>query len=356
MTVNIGYVGLDHHHRGPYLDSISQLEDCEVVATADPYGDTATDVGADSLVSVPHYESTTALLANEDIDVVWLTLANRDTPAAIEAAVEAGVDVYSEKPGARTAADLEPVADQIHAATDVTVCFSYTWRAHPIANELRVRTDAGFFGNVRSFDLRFVASKLSTRPTDHYLFDWNASRGGIVQWLGVHWIDLLPWLLDDDISRVNASMNYDYDGVDVEDGATLQFELEESGAVGTHVTGYHLREGRYDTELKVYGEEGRCTWDPIGDEFGFDGETTLELDSDAWPATPIRELAYEYVSAPGYGGKWGLAFFEQFLQAREGEADVPADVDDALRVLRVLDAAYESSESDEWVGVDHPNT
>jgi hypothetical protein len=31
--------------------------------------------------------------------------------------------------------------------------------------------------------------------------------------------------------------------------------------------------------------------------------------------------------------------------------DVPADVDDAVQLLRVLDAAYESDERDGWVEV-----
>ncbi|WP_435320920.1 Gfo/Idh/MocA family protein [Haloarchaeobius sp. TZWSO28] len=356
MTVTIGYVGLDHHHRTPYLDSIARLDDAEVVATADPYGVQAVDVGAESLLGLPHYESTAAMLANESIDVVWLTLSNRDTPAAIDAALDAGVDVYSEKPAARTAADLAPVADRIRAADDRTVCFSYTWRAHPIAQQLREHASNDFFGDVRGFDLRFVASALETRDTDHYLFDRDASRGGIVQWLGVHWIDLLPWLLDDEIVRVNAAMSATHPDVDVENGAALTFELGDSGAVGTLTTGYHLREGRYDTEIAVYGTDGRCWWDPIGSEFGFDGQTTLHLDSDDWPSTPTRDITYEYDEAPGYGGKWGLAFFEQFLAARDGDetATVPASVDDALGVLSVLDAAYESNETGEWVTVDRP--
>lgn len=351
MTVRIGYVGLDHHHRAPYVDSIALLEECEIVATVDPYGCTAADVGADSLRGLPHFESTSSLLENEKIDVVWLTVANRDTPAAIEAALDAGVDVYSEKPGARTATELESLASRIQRADDSTVCFSYTWRAHPIAEELRDRAAAGFFGDIRSFDLRFVASKLATRATDHYLFDWDASRGGIVQWLGVHWIDLVPWILDDSIARVNATMTHHNDEVDIEDSATLQLELADSGAVGTHSTGYHLREGRYDTEIKIYGENGRCTWDPIGDVFGFDDQTSLRLDADKWSSTPVRTLTYDYESEPGYGGSWGLSFFEQFLAAREGRGDVPADIDDALRVLSVLDAAYESAETGEWVSV-----
>lgn len=348
MTRRIGYVGLDHHHRDPYLATIEQL-DAEIVATADHDGNRPADVGADALADLPWYEGVDALLAGEDVDLLWVTLSNRRTPAVIEAAVDAGVDVLSEKPAARTAADLEPVAERVREA-DATVGFAYTWRGHPIARDLRERAADGFFGDVRSFDLRFVASKLSARPTDHYLFDAAASRGGIVQWLGVHWIDLLPWLLDERIVRVNATTTSGFDGVDVEDGATLQLELE-SGAVGVLTVGYYLREGRYDTAIEVYGEHGRCSWDPMGATFGFDGETSVELDADGWVSTPHREIVHEYEPTPGYGGRWGLEFFEQFLAACDGETAVPASVEDAVQVLRVLDAVYESADDGGWVAV-----
>lgn len=348
MTRNVAYVGLDHHHREPYLDTVERL-DARVVATADLQGKRPAEVGADRLSGVPWYADVDALLAAEDVDLLWVTLPNRDTPSVIEAAVDAGVDVLSEKPAARTAADLEPVADRIRRS-DATVGFAYTWRAHPIARDLAARAADGFFGTVRGFDLRFVASALDARPTDHYLFDAAASRGGILQWLGVHWLDLLPWLLDEDVVRVDATTVSGTEGVDVEDGATVQLELS-SGAVGTLTAGYYLREGRYDTAVEVYGTDGRCSWDPMGETFGFDGETSVDLTSRRWPATPHRRVVHEYDPAPGYGGRWGQSFFEQFLAACDGEAAVPAGVDDALRVLRILDAAYESAAGDGWVAV-----
>ena len=350
MTTNVGYIGLDHHHRAPYLDSIEQL-DVELIAAADSDA-TPESLGVDRLVGLPFFSDPVELLDVADIDLVWVTLSNRETPAVVEAAIERGIDVFTEKPVARTAADLEPVVERARD-TDATVGVSYIWRAHPISRQLRELAAGGFFGEVRGFDLRFVASKLATRNTDHYLFDREASRGGIVQWLGVHWIDLLPWLLDDPIVRVNATVTASTPGVDVEDGATVQLETE-SGAVGSHTCGYYLREGRYDTQISVYGDDGRGSWDPMGETFGFEGETVLELDSvcEDWVSTPCRRIAHEYQPTPGYGGRWGLQFFEQFLAARHGEASVPADLDDALEVLRVLDAVYESAEMGDWVTVD----
>lgn len=348
MTRRIGYVGLDHHHRAPYLETIAQL-DAEVVATADPDGQRPADVGADAVADHPWYAGVDDLLASAEVDLLWVTCSNRATPAIIDAAIDHGVDVMSEKPAARTAAELAPVADRVRES-DVTIGFAYTWRGHPIAQELCERAAEGFYGTVRSFDLRFVASKLATRPTDHYLFDAAASRGGIVQWLGVHWLDLLPWLLDEEIVRVNASLTYGHEDVDVEDGATLQLELA-SDAVGTLTVGYYLREGRYDTAIDIYGADGRSSWDPMGETFGFDGTTSVALDADDWIATPHREIVHEYDPAPGYGGRWGLAFFEQFLAACDGDGAVPADIDDALRVLRVLDAVYASAAEEHWVDV-----
>lgn len=352
MTWNeprVGYIGLDHHHCPPYLESLAELpvtvsHACEPNPTFDPSGIDALDD------DVPIYDDVDDVLA-ADVDAVWVTLSNRDTPDVIERAAERGIDVYTEKPAARTAADLEPVADAVEAS-ESTVMVSYAWRGHPVAAELGERAQSGFFGDVRSFHARFVASSLDARDPDHYLYDAAASRGGILQWLGIHWVDLLSWILDDPIVRVNAALQYDTEAVDVEDGATLQLETA-SGALGTLDCGYYLRAGQYDTQINLYGTDGECGWDPMGREFGFEGSTELELDSRAedWTGSPHRTLTYDYDPSPGYGGAWGTAFIESFFEARRGETDVPVDLQDALYVLRVLDAAYESADRGGWVTV-----
>lgn len=351
MTTNIGYIGLDHHHRDPYLASIEQLP-LTVSATADlNHSPKSRGIGdTDALEDVSFYTDYERLLDETDVDIVWLTLSNRDTPAVIRSAVERDIDVFTEKPAARTAAELASIAAPIRGS-DALVGFSYAWRGHPLAVKLRSLARNGFFGDVMGFDLRFVASQLTTRDTSHYLFDRDASRGGIVQWLGVHWIDLLPWILDDPIERVNAHMRSTTPTVGVEDGATLQFETA-TGAIGTLTCGYYLREDRYDTHIRIYGEKGRSRWCPIDETFSFDGETVLELDTNHENPTSVSpHITHEYTPSPGYGGNWGLDFFKQFLAARRGDAPIPADFDDALQVLRVLDAAYESARAGEWVMV-----
>lgn len=349
--MDIAYIGLDHHHRAPYLESIAQL-DATVTSACEP-------TGSPSVADIPNLSNETTfytdpieLLDSEDVDLVWLTLSNAATPAVIEAALERDIDVFTEKPAARTASDLASLC-AAERDSDAGVAVSYPWRAHPIAEELRSLTDEGFFGNVRAFDARFVASQLAFRGTDHFLFDAAASRGGIIQWLGVHWLELVPWLLDDPIERVHAQTRSSTPAVDIEDSATVQIETA-SGAVGSLTCGYYLREGRYDTQIEVYGADGRSKWDPIGSSFGFDGETTLELDdvSGQWEATPHRTITYEYNSARGYGGHWGLLFLENSIDSLANGDGPPVTLNDALTVLHVLDAIYESVETRQWVSVD----
>lgn len=352
MTVErIGYVGLDHHHRDPYLESLAQLP-VDVTAVCEP--DPSYDVDAvDALGDVPVYGDAETLIADADVDALWVTLPNRDTPEVIRAAADAGVHVYTEKPAARTAAELRPVVDAVESS-DATVCVSYMWRWHPLSQELKQRSERGYFGDILSFDARFVASAPEYRDADHYLYDVEASRGGVVQWLGVHWLDLLSWLFGTErIASVNASLSSSSPDVDVEDGATIKLETV-SGAVGSLQCGYYLREGRYDTRIDVYGTDSMSSWDPMGPTFGFDGETTLELDSrrETTASTPTRTVTHSYDPCPGYGGRWGLGFIQDFLAACNGERAVPVGVHEAVRVLELLDAVYESAETGRWIPVD----
>ena len=346
----VGYVGIDHHHTAPYLESLATLP-VDLIAVCEPNESIPFD-SVRGISEVQQFREYEVFLDEIGPDIIWVTLSNRDTPAVIHKALQRDIDVYSEKPGARTARELQPLVE-LERERDVTVGISYPWRSHPAAVRLREFAREGAFGQVRSVAGRFNASQVRFRDTDHYLFDNEASRGGILQWLGVHWVDLLPWILDDLIVRVCAVMDEDAT-VDVEDSASVQCEFE-SGASGTLSCGYYLRKGRYDTLLHITGMGGRAVWDPMGDYFGFDEETTLEYESTAKADAPAPRnyVTYSYEPTPGYGGEFGRQFMKQFLDARaSSQVAVPAGLSDALRVLRVLDAAYESADSGSWVEVD----
>jgi len=362
----IGYVGVDHHHRDPYFQIAARLP-IDVVALCEPgqeytpsdiepHADrpdeiTSEDVDIGSVIEgASVYSTVEDMLTESDLDALWVTYRNDTVPSIVDAAVDHGVDILSEKPLARRASELEPIAERARNA-DVTVGTTYFYRYNPVVQALRQHVAEGRFGDIWSVDGRYVGSKLAMRDTSHYIYDDEVSRGGALQWIGLHWIDLFMYVLDEPIVHVCARSSGTAEAA-IEEGMTLQFETE-SGTSGTFQTGYYLGEPIKDTRFAVYGRD--ATADSPIHHNAHNGETTVPLEvysnREDWRGASRRRTAFElnYDRFPAWGD-YVLTFFAEFFDGRK-TGSVPADLDDALRVLRVLDAAYESAGGNGWVAV-----
>lgn len=356
MVETIGYIGLNHSHRSLYLESLAELP-VEITCVCEP--DESFDVkrveGID-IDDVTLYHDPVILLDEEQIDLAWVTLSNKMTTPVVEAAIERGVNVFSEKSLARTGNELEPVVEAAED-TDTNVGVSYFNRASPVYQELRDRREDGFFGDLRAFGANLFSNKLSTRlqsgQQPDYLYDPKEAGGGIVQWLGCHYLDLFEWILDDPIEQVNAQLSDSDAGADIEDGATIQVETD-SGAQGTLQLGYYLRAAsghRGDAvvgpdiePMHIYGMDGAAV-------IAADGQTVrFGADTPEWDSAPVRTVSFERVDAPGYAGQAGLGYIGEFFDMCEGkDSDLVVTIDDELRVLRLIDAVYESAQTGEWI-------
>jgi len=102
-----------------------------------------------------------------------------------------------------------------------------------------------------------VTSQVKSRNPKHWLFDRSISGGGILSWLGGHYIDLLCYVMDADIVSVSAVVDtLSGEDIDVEDVASLSFRFS-NGALGRLQAGYQLSisgAGYMGTEVRyVYG-------------------------------------------------------------------------------------------------------
>jgi len=349
----IGYLGLNHSHRDGYLKSLEQLP-VSVEAVYHP-DEEYNPESSDRFESTRCYTDYHRLIERETLDAAWVTLPNRDTPDAVHAAIENGVDVFSEKPMARSAAELQDVANAAEGQ-DVDVCVGYLWRFHPMSLDLLNLADDGVVGDVKAVNARWFASNLDVRLADRpgdYLYDKDASGGGILQWLGCHWLDLIPWLLGgDSIVRVHANLASESPHTDIETNATIEFETE-SGVLGTLQAGYLLREG-YDTEISLYGSDGTTKSHRRGPTTP-DGKSELFIDTDATEEFQFPQRTIEYVDPEkkGYFGQIGMTYFETFLEGSSSKQyEHLATLEDAIKVLSVLDAIYRSNTTESWVQVD----
>ena len=78
----------------------------------------------------------------------------------------------------------------------------------------------------------------------------------------------------------------------------------------------------------------------------------VESTAENWNSTPRRELKYVIAETDAYGGQYGQDYVARFIASAIGGEPPPDDGENALRVLRIIEAAYESSETGRMVSLD----
>ena len=291
------------------------------------------------------YTDLEALLKEEEF-LVGIACVENDLNASLcNRLIEAGIHVISEKPIGRNTEEVESVVTAAREK-NLKLGVMYTNRSHPVSQEARKLVQEGVIGRVTSCEARMVTSQVKFRNPEHWLFEKERSGGGILSWLGCHHIDLLCYVMGDDITSVSGIVDtLSGEAIDVEDVASVSFRFR-SGAIGGLQAGYQLAmstEGyqgaKYDNYVGFRGTEGRVYWSPI------DRPPRLHVESarQEWASAPERTFDFMLPEVEAYGGAHGLSFVETFFSSALGMGEPVATGEDALRVARILDAIYESS-------------
>jgi predicted dehydrogenase len=195
----LGFMGRQYfsHLRGHAHAEVVAVCDRDPRRRAGDWSDTVGNIGVREsecvdMVGISAYAEWDALIANEDVDVVAVTLP---TPAHAEItgqALEAGKHVLCEKPMALTLA----ACDRMMAAaekSDRTLMVGHCIRFWPQYEEIKQRVDGGEIGAVRFASLRRVCP-----PPAHSLGNWmldGAQSGGALLDLHLHDVDFTQHLL-----------------------------------------------------------------------------------------------------------------------------------------------------------------
>ncbi|MGI8916619.1 MAG: Gfo/Idh/MocA family protein [Chloroflexota bacterium] len=354
MGIRIGMVGLTHPHAPAYLRTLDALEAVEGIVPWDPDAEAGERVLHGCRKAEGRCPDLPRLLARSDVPIVLVALPADQTPDAVAMAARAGKHIICEKPCARSADEFRPV---LAALEEYRVRFtaSYLWRANPAIKHMRAWVLAGALGRLTSIELRMVTTQVCLRDPGHWLFRREVAGGGILSWLGCHWLDVLRYLTALEMTSVSAiTGTLSGEAIDVEDVATVSFRLS-GGAVGSLYAGYLLSSGKagyegagYDQSIILRGTHGTLRHAKEGD----DQVVTLESSAAAWRAAPHQTHRFRLPSLPAYGGAHGLAFVDDFIRlALTGEGQPLVTAQDALRVLELLDAIYRSAQDGRLVEV-----
>ncbi|WP_426244292.1 Gfo/Idh/MocA family protein [Nocardioides sp. LHG3406-4] len=307
------------------------------------------------------------VIERDDVDIVDICVPGHLHAEIALAALAAGKHVLVEKPLANTVADAETLAAAAAAALGrgVVSMVGFNYRRVPALALASRFVAEGRLGEVR--EVRAA-----------YLQDWLADAGAPMTWrlrqdtagsgalgdLGSHVVDLVRFLLDDEVATVSGDLHTfttERDGPDgveqvtVDDAAWAWLGMASGARASVEVS--RVATGRKNgLHLEIYGSDGALTFDlerlnelnVIGREGGF--ERVL-----------VTEPTHPYVGAwwpPGHTLGWDHTFTHQareFLCAIAAGENVRPSFADGLSVQRTL-AAIEASahDSSRRLHLDHP--
>ena len=203
-----------------HIDALSRLKRVEIGGLVGSSAE-RTSAAAERL-GVPTFGSLAHLL--EAVDVVHNCTPNDAHATVTRAALDAGVNVLSEKPLGLDAAEASDLAVSARSADAVTgVCFNY--RHYPLVQQMRALIAEGGDGPVHLLHGAYLQDWLSRHD------DWNwrleSARAGTSRAtgdIGSHWIDLVQHITDDTVASVTARFGRVFDDrVRPPDGARETF-------------------------------------------------------------------------------------------------------------------------------------
>ncbi|MDR1657762.1 MAG: Gfo/Idh/MocA family oxidoreductase [Deltaproteobacteria bacterium] len=264
---------------------------------------------------------------NSEADIVNVAVTHDQLSVLALAAIEAGKHVLLEKPGARCAAELAPVA-QAASKKNLKVKVGYNHRFHPSLLKARELVDSGALG-----PLMYVRGRYGHGGRLGYEREWRMdaaiSGGGELVDQGSHLIDLAGWFLGDFTGATGQLPTYFWPAK-VEDNAFMLLTTEAGNCAMLHAT---WTEWRNMFSFEIYGRNGKIAIDGLGGSYGTEQLAFYRmLPGMGPPETTVWQYPFPDCS-------WELETMELVSAIREGREPI-GGVSEALKVLEVIGLLY----------------
>ena len=305
------------------------LGDCPLVAAVD------SDVArAKQLASqFPGCEAAAdwrAVVNRRDIDLVIVATTNDVLAPVTLTAVDAGKHVLVEKPAARNATELEPLADAAKNA-GVIVKVGFNHRFHPAFLKAREIVDSGALG-----PLMFIRGRYGHGGRLGMEKEWRGNPqiagGGEMLDQGVHLIDLSRWFLGDFAETAGRVATFFWNWP-VEDNGFAMLRTSGGQIAWLHAS---CTEWKNLFSFEIYGRDGKLHVEGLGGSYGVERLSFYRMLPEMGPP---ETTIWEY---PGEDASW-RAEFAHLRECIEHHGSPSGSIHDALAALRIVGKLYGQS-------------
>ena len=326
-----GVIGIGDFLTGTIAPAMAAEPACRLFAAVSRDQERVSDFGR--AFGVDHtYTDYDEMLANPDVDAVYIATPNSMHAAQVIAAARAGKHVFCEKPMANNVPDAVAAVAACDRA-GVRLGIDFHNRYLPWIQDASRIVAAGTIGSVRIVELDVGSGP---RRYDNWRADPGIAGLGSVHNVGVHAFDFLRAILGSEPVEVSAMFDVEPGTGSVEMLAMLLMRFDDGALVycNCNETVPHPR-----NEITIYGTKGRI----VGTRF-----TRSRFDGDLTVTVGHEETVTHYPAPQAHRGCLA-AFTQAVLESREPD---PSGLD-GLRSVQLCDAIARSARERRSVGVDY---
>lgn len=262
-----------------------------------------------------------------DVDLVVIATTHDSLSTLAMEALKAGKHVLIEKPGGRTAVELDAVAD-FAEQRDLVAKIGFNHRFHPALMKAKTLLESGEFGPVM-----FIRGVYGHGGRPGYQNEWRMQKaiagGGQLIDQGAHLIDLSRWYMGEFPFAFGMVENFFWKA-DVEDNAFVGLRSSDGGVAWLHA-GWTEWKNRFHFEIMA--REAKIEISGLGGSYGVEKITLHKmLPGMGPPETTTWEFPF-----PDQSWRDEMANTVEAIQGRAAPIGVARD---AARMLQIVEALY----------------
>jgi 1,5-anhydro-D-fructose reductase (1,5-anhydro-D-mannitol-forming) len=300
----------------------------EVVAVAD------VRVNDVDVQQVRVYTNADELVADPQIDAVFICTPNYlNKPLTIKA-LRAGKHVFCEKPPAFNSKEVEEIIAAEQQSPGTKLMYGFNHRHHDSVIQAKELVDSGAYGRIL-----WMRGRYGKSVDESFYDDWRSKKefagGGILMDQGIHMLDLFL-MMAGDFHEVQAYVSNLYWNLDVEDNIFAILRSKDGLLASLHAT---MTQWRHLFSFEMFLEEGYIVINGLLTSSRTYGEESLTIAKNRSTA-PAATWSDEEHIVFCVDNSWKYEV-EHFLNAIENDKDIEVGTSkDALKIICLVEDIY----------------
>ena len=339
--INVGMIGLGRMGRLHMMNCL-QIDDINLVAAADPSKKALTkakSAGVNDLY-VDYHD---LLNHSFKIDAVIVSLPNFLHFESIQLALEAGLNVFVEKPMANTVEECREIVKLVEKSGR-KLMVGHCMRFIDAIEKMKEINGKGHIGDLEVVTLEELlngpfAHGLIPTPVPEWWFDPKKSGGGVLIDMGYHLIDLFRFFIGGDCRIEFCCLDHKFD-LPMEDGAIVILRSCDSSAKGIINTGWFQKSmfPRFNFRVILHGNAGYLSSEDLVPRNVYvyaikEGMKNLLRKA---IRKKIRPLSYSYYYTQYYKE------LQHFFDCVKHDSNLSVSATDGLKTIELIEEAYKT--------------